>query len=66
MGDGECDPGAFRDILFDVFVGLRSARRGDGYSGRPVSSICSFRSLGYFICAKVRSSIVLTRWKGLT
>ena len=59
MGGGEYDPGAFGGIPFDVCVGSRNVQRGDGCSGRRVSSIYSFRSLGYFICVKVRSSVVL-------
>ena len=61
MGGGEYDPGTLWGILCDIFIGSRSARRGDGYSGRRVSLIYSFRSLGYFIYVKVRSSIVLPR-----
>ena len=57
--DGEYDPGTLWGILCDIFVGSRSVRRGDGYSGRRVSLIYSFRSLGYFIYVKVRSSVVL-------
>jgi hypothetical protein len=60
VGGGEYDPGAFWGIPFDVFVGSRNVQRGDGYSGRRVSLICSFSSLGYFICVKVRSFVVLS------
>lgn len=47
----------FRGVLFDGFVGSRNARRGDGYSGQ-LCRLCSSSSPGYFICPKVRSSII--------